>query len=128
MDVTSLKILSKMAQNETGTNARFRFVNPETKEVICSSTNLEELYSCIQKIDQEIIQQHVCTSEESENVSDAKDLAFYIHYVFGDVEMSMKIYMAAERFNDNSAKLKLELVNIMFTRLLNFSEISLIPD
>ncbi len=117
-----------MAQNETGTNARFRFVNPETKEVICSSTNLEELYSCIQKIDQEIIQQHVCTSEESENVSDAKDLAFYIHYVFGDVEMSMKIYMAAERFNDNSAKLKLELVNIMFTRLLNFSEISLIPD
>jgi hypothetical protein len=40
----------------------------------------------------------------------------------------MKIYSVAEKYVDDPDKLKLEIGNLLFTRLLNFSEIALIPD
>ena len=128
MDVTTLKILAKMSRGEEGTNIRFHFIASSNEDVLCSASTLEELYECVIKLDPETLSRHVCTCEESEAISNAKDLAFYIHYVFGDVELSMKLYSAAERFHDNPEKLKLEVGNLFFTRLLNFSEISLIPD
>lgn len=128
MDVTTLKILAKMANGEEGTNIRFQFVSSNNDEVICSSKTLEELYECVIKIDADVLHKHLCGCENSEEIINAKDLAFYVHYVFGDVELSMKLYSAAERFQDNPEKLKLEIGNLFFTRLLNFSEIALIPD
>ncbi len=128
MDVTTLKILAKMANGEEGPNIRFNFVSPDNDEVICSSSTLEELYECVIKIGSNVLHKHVCTCENLEEITNAKDLAFYVHYVFGDVELSMKLYSAAERFQDNPDKLKLEIGNLFFTRLLNYSEIALIPD
>lgn len=128
MDVTTLKILAKMANGEEGQNIRFQFVSSDSNEVICSSSTLEELYECVIKIDPDVLHKHVCACEDSEETTNAKDLAFYVHYVFGDIELSMKLYSAAERFQDDSEKLKLEIGNLFFTRLLNFSEIALIPD
>jgi hypothetical protein len=128
MDVTTLKILAKMANGEEGKNIRFQFVSSDSDEVICSSSTLEELYECVTKIDPDVLHKHVCACEDSEETTNAKDLAFYVHYVFGDIELSMKLYSAAERFQDDPKKLKLEIGNLFFTRLLNFSEIALIPD
>ncbi len=128
MDVTTLKILAKMANGEEGQNIRFQFVSSNSNEVICSSSTLEELYECVIKIDPDVLHNHVCACEDSEEITNAKDLAFYVHYVFGDIELSMKLYSAAERFQDDPGKLKLEIGNLFFTRLLNFSEIALIPD
>ncbi|MCK4896115.1 MAG: hypothetical protein KAS47_04855 [Candidatus Heimdallarchaeota archaeon] len=128
MDVTTLKILAKMANGEEGQNIRFQFVSSNSNEVICSSSTLEELYECVIKIDPDVLHKHVCASEDSEETNNAKDLAFYVHYVFGDIELSMKLYSAAERFQDDPEKLKLEIGNLFFTRLLNYSEIALIPD
>ena len=116
-----------MANGEEGPNIRFTFVS-DCNETVCSSSTLEELYECVMKIDADVLYKHVCSCEETETTSNAKDLAFYIHYVFGDVELSMKIYSAAERFQDDREKLKLEIGNLFFTRLLNFSEIAVIPD
>lgn len=127
MDVTTLKILAKMANGEEGQNIRFQFVSADGKEVLCSASTLEELYDCVIKIDAEILHLHLCPCEESEELN-VKDLAFYVHYVFGDAELSMKLYSAAERFSDNPEQLKLEVGNLFFTRLLNFSEIALLPD
>ena len=128
MDVTTLKILAKMANGEEGQNIRFQFVSSNSNEVICSSSTLEELYECVIKIDSDVLHKHVCACEDSEDIIHAKDLAFYVHYVFGDIELSMKLYSAAERFQDDPEKLKLEIGNLFFTRLLNYSEIALIPD
>ena len=128
MDVTTLKILARMANGEEGPNIRFQFVSSNSNEVICSSSTLEELYECVIKIDPEVLHKHVCACEDSEENTNAKDLASYVHYVFGDVDLSMKLYSAAERFQDDPEKLKLEIGNLFFTRLLNFSEIALIPD
>jgi len=128
MDVTALKILAKMANGEEGSNIRFQFVSSNSNEVICSSNTLEELYECVIKIDPDVLHNHVCACEDSEEITNTKDLAFYVHYVFGDIELSMKLYSAAERFQDDPVKLKLEICNLFFTRLLNFSEIALIPD
>ncbi len=128
MDVTTLKILAKMANGEEGPNIRFQFVSSNSDEVICSSSTLEELYDCVIKIDPDVLHKHVCACEGSDEIIHAKDLAFYVHYVFGDIELSMKLYSAAERFQDDPEKLKLEIGNLFFTRLLNFSEIALIPD
>lgn len=128
MDVTKLKVLAKMAKGEEGPNVRFHFISSSTKEVTCSCSTLEELYECIIKLDPKTIKKHVCSSEEIDKFSGTRDLAFYIHYVFGDAELSMKIYSLAESLEKNPDKLKLELGNLLFTRLLNFSEISLIPD
>ena len=128
MDVTTLKILAKMANGEEGPNIRFQFISSDNNEVICSSNTLEELYECVIKISPDVLHKHVCACEDSEEIINAKDLAFYVHYVFGDVELSMKLYSAAERFQDDPEKLKLEIGNLFFTRLLNFSEIALIPD
>ena len=86
------------------------------------------MHECIAKLDAEIIKQHVCSCEELDQYSGTRDLAFYIHYVFGDAELSMKIYSLAEKLEDSPEKLKLEISNLIFTRLLNFSEIALIPD
>ncbi|MHA1482537.1 MAG: hypothetical protein ACTSQA_03760 [Candidatus Heimdallarchaeaceae archaeon] len=47
MDVTTLKILAKMANGEEGPNIRFQFVSSNSNEVICSSSTLEELYECV---------------------------------------------------------------------------------
>ena len=127
MDLTTLKVLAKMASGEEGPNERFKFISPETKGVLCSSSTLEELYECVLDLDAEVIKAHVCSCEDSDE-SGARDLAFYVHYVFGDAELSMKIYSAAERYVDEPDKLKLEISNLIFTRLLNFSEIALIPD
>jgi hypothetical protein len=128
LDVTTLKILARMARGDEGPNVRFNFVSPTSKEVLCSCSTLEELYECVMELDSEIIHKHVCLYEEKDKFSETKDLAFYIHYVFGDAELSMKIHNIAERFVSKPEKLKLELGNLLFTRLLNFSEISLIPD
>ena len=128
MDVTSFKILARLARGEEEPNARFHFVSPETKDIVCSCATLEELYECVTKLDSSILMKHICSSEEVDKFAGTRDLAFYIHYVFGDAELSMKIYHIAERYIDNPEKLKLELGNILFTRLLNFSEIFLIPD
>lgn len=128
LDVTTLKILARMARGDEGPNVRFHFVSEDTKEVLCSCSTLEELYECVTKLDSEVIKRHVCSSEELDRFSGTRDLAFYIHYVFGDAELSMKLYSIVERFEDSPEKLKLELGNLLFTRLLNFSEISLIPD
>ncbi|MBY9000874.1 MAG: hypothetical protein KGD64_08180 [Candidatus Heimdallarchaeota archaeon] len=127
MDVTTLKILAKMANGEEEPNIRFTFVS-NNDDIACSSSTLEELYECVMKIEADVLYKHVCSCEESGEISNAKDLAFYIHYVFGDVELSMKVYSSAERFKDDPEKLKLEIGNLFFTRLLNFSEIALIPD
>lgn len=127
MDLTTLKVLAKMASGEEGQNERFKFISPDTLGVLCSSSTLEELYECILDLDPEIIKAHVCSCEDSDDAG-TRDLAFYVHYVFGDADLSMKIYSAAERFEDSSEKLKLEITNLIFTRLLNFSEIALIPD
>ncbi len=127
MDLTTLKVLAKMASGEEGPNERFKFISPDTQGVLCSSSTLEELHNCILDLDPEIIKAHVCSCEDSDETG-ARDLAFYVHYVFGDAELSMKIYSAAERFVDEPVKLKLEISNLIFTRLLNFSEIALIPD
>jgi len=128
LDVTKLKVLAKMARGEEGPNVRFHFISSNTNEVTCSCSTLEELYECIMKLDSKTIQKHVCSCEEIDKFSGTRDLAFYIHYVFGDAELSMKIYSLAESLEKNPDKLKLELGNLLFTRLLNFSEISLIPD
>ena len=128
MDLTTLKVLAKMASGDEGPNARFQFISPETKGILCSCTTLEELYECVISLDSEVLQTHVCSCEEFDQSSGTRDLAFYIHYVFGDAELSMKIYSAAERYADDSDKLKLEIGNLLFTRLLNYSEIALIPD
>lgn len=128
MDLTTLKVLAKMASGEEGPNARFHFINPQTKGIICSCSTLEELYDCVINIEPEILKTHVCSCEEFDQSSGIRDLAFYIHYVFGDAELSMKIYSVAEKYSEDSEKLKLEIGNILFTRLLNFSEIALIPD
>lgn len=128
MDVTSFKILARMARGEEGSNVRFHFFSPEIKAAICSCSTLEDLYECVMKIEPKVILKHVCSSEETGKFSGTRDLAFYIHYVFGDAELSMKINALAERFMEEPEKLKLELGNLLFTRLLNFSEISLIPD
>jgi len=128
VNVTTLKILAKMANGEEGPNIRFNFVSSDRDEVICSSNTLEELYECVIKINPDVLHKHICACVDSEEVSNAKDLAFYVHYVFGDVELSMKLYSAADRFQDDPEKLKLEIGNLFFTRLLNFSEIALIPD
>ena len=128
MDVTTLKILAKMANGEEGPNIRFNFVSPVNDEVLCSSSTLEELYECVIKIEPDVLHKHVCVCEDLEENTNAKDLAFYVHYVFGDIELSMKLYSAADRFQDDSDKLKLEIGNLFFTRLLNYSEIALIPD
>ncbi len=128
MDVTKLKVLAKMAKGEEEPNVRFHFISSSTSEVTCSCSTLEELHECIMKLDPKTIQKHVCSSEEIDKFSSTRDLAFYIHYVFGDAELSMKIYSLAESLEKNPDKLKLELGNLLFTRLLNFSEISHIPD
>lgn len=117
-----------MASGEESPNIRFHFTNPDTKGTLCSCSTLEELYECVMNLDPKILAAHVCSCEDSEESSDTRDLAFYIHYVFGDAELSMKIYSAAERYADDYDKLKLEIGNLLFTRLLNFSEIALIPD
>ena len=127
MDLTTLKVLARMASGDEGPNERFKFISPDTLGVVCSCATLEELYECILELDPEIIKVHVCSCEDSDD-SGTRDLAFYIHYVFGDAELSMKIYSAAERFAEDPDKLKLEISNLIFTRLLNFSEIALIPD
>ncbi len=124
MDITALKVLSKSASDKR--NLRFNFISPTTKEIICSAATLEELYNCISKIDANIIAQHVITGKESNN--ETRDLAFWLHYILADTELSMKIYTAAERFSKDPEKLKLELINILFTRLLNYTEISFLPD
>jgi len=127
VDVNALKILSKMAKNEDGTNERFQFKDPKSGKVLCSCASLEELYECVLKLDAEIIHRHLCTTTDSE-VTNVKDLPFYIHYVFGDAELSMKLYTLAKKYENDPEALKLELNNILFTRLLNYSEISLIAD
>ena len=129
MDVTSLKILAKMAKGEEGPNVRFHFVSADDSEkVLCSCSTLEELYECVMTVDPQVLVKHLCSCEEVDKFAGTRDLAFYIHYVFGDAELSMKIYTIAERFENEPDKLKLELGNLLFTRLLNFSEIALIPD
>ncbi|MCE7742101.1 MAG: hypothetical protein GOP50_06550 [Candidatus Heimdallarchaeota archaeon] len=128
MDVTTLKVLAKMASGEEGPNARFQFMSPDTKGIICSCSTIEELYDCIVDLEPEVLQIHVCSCEDFDQSTGTRDLAFYIHYVFGDAELSMKIYSAAERYAEDSDKLKLEIGNLLFTRLLNYSEIALIPD
>ena len=129
MDVTSLKILAKMAKGEEGPNVRFHFVSFDgSDKVLCSCSTLEELYECVLKVDSQVLVNHLCSCEEVDKFEGTRDLAFYIHYVFGDAELSMKIYTLAERFEEEPDKLKLELGNLLFTRLLNFSEIALIPD
>lgn len=128
MDLTTLKVLAKMASGEEGPNARFQFVSPDTKGVLCTCNTLEELHDCVVNLEPEILQAHVCSCEEFDQSTGTRDLAFYIHYVFGDAELSMKIYSAAERYVDNPDQLKLEIGNLIFTRLLNYSEIALIPD
>ncbi len=55
MDVTTLKILAKMANGEEGQNIRFQFVSSNSNEVICSSSTLEELYECVIKIDPDVL-------------------------------------------------------------------------
>jgi len=127
VDVNALKILARMAKNEDRTNARFQFKNKEGK-VICSATTLEEIYNCVSKLDGETIYYHLHPDKAPINLGEMKDLAFYIHYVFGDVELSMKLYTIADKYKDDLNKLKIEVINVLFTRLLNFSEISLIPD
>ena len=117
-----------MASGEESPNVRFHFTNPDTKGALCSCSTLEELYECIMNLGSETLAAHVCSCEDSEESSDTRDLAFYIHYVFGDAELSMKIYSAADRYIENHDKLKLEIGNLLFTRILNFSEIALIPD
>ncbi len=128
MDLTTLKVLAKMASGEEGPNARFNFMSSDTKGFLCSCSTLEELYECVTSLEPDIILAHVCSCEEFDQSSGTRDLAFYIHYVFGDVELSMKIYSVAERYAEDSDKLKLEIGNLLFTRLLNYSEIALIPD
>jgi len=128
VDVTTLKVLARMASGLEGPNARFKFVSIDTQKVLCSCSTLEELHECILKLDPEIIKNHLCSCDEFDSSTGASDLAFYVHYVFGDAELSMKIYSLAEKFSDNPEKLKLELCNLLFTRLLNFSEIAVIPD
>ena len=128
MDVTTLKILARMAKGEEGPNVRFHFVSSDSRSVLCSCSTLEDLYECVMKTDPKILVKHVCSCEELDKIEKTRDLAFYIHYVFGDAELSMKIYHLAERLEDEPEKLKLELGNLLFTRLLNFSEIALIPD
>ena len=117
-----------MASGDEGPNARFHFISPETQGVLCTCTTLEELYECVVNLDPVVLQAHVCSCEEFDQSTGTRDLAFYVHYVFGDAELSMKIYSAAERYADDSDKLKLEIGNLLFTRLLNYSEIALIPD
>jgi len=127
VDLTTLKVLAKMASGEEGPNERFKFISPDTRGVLCSSSTLEELHGCVLDLDHDIIKAHVCSCDDSDETG-ARDLAFYVHYVFGDAELSMKIYSAAERYADEPEKLKLEISNLIFTRLLNYSEIALIPD
>ncbi|MHA1305200.1 MAG: DUF5752 family protein [Candidatus Heimdallarchaeaceae archaeon] len=124
MNITTLKILAKIASDKK--NLRFNFVSPTTKEIICSAATLEELYECILKLKPEVIKNHVTLCGESEQ--DTRDLAFWVHYILADTELSMKIYTVAEQNKEDSDKLKLELINILFTRLLNFTEISFLPD
>lgn len=128
MDVTTLKILARMAKGEEGPNVRFHFVTSDSESVLCSCSTLEELHECVMTLDPQVLVRHVCSCEEGDKIEGTRDLAFYIHYVFGDAELSMKIYHLAEKFEDDPDKLKLELGNLLFTRLLNFSEIALIPD
>ena len=128
MDVTTLKILARMAKGEEGPSVRFHFVSSDSMSVLCSCSTLEELYECVMKTDSQILAKHVCACEDLDKFEGTRDLAFYIHYVFGDAELSMKIYHLAERLEDEPDNLKLELGNLLFTRLLNFSEIALIPD
>lgn len=117
-----------MAKNEDGTNERFQFKDPKTQKVLCSCASLEELYECILKLDAEIIYKHMVVGQNSDETMGIKDLPFYIHYVFGDADLSMKIYHLGEKYSNDPEALKLELINILFTRLLNYSEIALISD
>jgi len=128
VDVTTLKVLAKMASGEEGPNARFQFISPDTKGIVCSCSTLEELHDCVVDLEPEVLQLHVCSCEDFDQATGTRDLAFYIHYVLGDAELSMKIYSAAERYAEDPDKLTLEIGNLLFTRLLNYSEISLIPD
>ncbi len=124
MDFTALKALSNQACDKD--NARFSFFAKDGQKVLCSASTLEDLYECVQKIDPDDLLNHVCTCEDSDG--SLRDLAFWVHYILADSELSMKIYTAAENFADNPEKLKVELLNLIFTRLLNYSEISFIPD
>ena len=124
MNITTLKILSKIAKDKR--NLKFSFISPKTKEILCTAATLEDLYKCILNLDPEIIKNHVTLGEESPE--ETRDLAFWVQYILADSDLSMKIYTAAKRFKDDAEKLKLELINLLFTRLLNISEISSIPE
>lgn len=124
MDVSTLKILANKATDET--NVRFKFFSSEKNKVLCSASTLEEIYECVLSLEPEIIKEHVCACDESKDIT--RDLGFWVHYILADTELSMKIYTVAERYENEPEKLKVELVNLLFTRLLNFSEIALIPD
>ncbi len=124
VSIDSVQNLAKEVFRKCSPELSFRFYGSNGK-IISSVCNLSELISVLPEIPATIAQFHVYR-ETTQGIFDEppeldgpvvrSDLALWINYVLGDVELSRRVYELGKEFANNPETLKLKVIEILKER------------